>query len=60
MLRKKDLFTIFFSTFYMDHLGKICPHLWKERLKSSIIAEFESDRSLLVSKDVALQSCENL
>ena len=31
-----------------------------ERLKNYKIAEFESDRSLLASKDVALQSCENL
>ena len=31
-----------------------------ESLKNNKIAEFESDRSLLASKDVALQSCENL
>ena len=31
-----------------------------ERLKNNKIAEFESDRSLLASEDVALQSCENL
>ena len=31
-----------------------------ERLKNNKIPEFESDRSLLASKDVALQSCENL
>ena len=59
MLGKIDLFTIFFSTFYMDHLAKIRRHLLKERLKNSQIAEFESDRSLLTCQDTAPQSCEN-
>ena len=33
----------FFSTFDMYKLGKIRRHHWKERLKISIIAKFESD-----------------
>ena len=36
---------IFFSTFHMDQLGKILRHHWKERLKISIFAKFESDLS---------------
>ena len=37
-----NLFTVF-STFDMDKLGKICQHHWKEHLKISKIAVFESD-----------------
>ena len=39
---------------------KIRRHLWKDRLKNSKIAEFESDRSLLTCDYTAPQSCENL
>ena len=39
-----DLFTVF-STFDMHKLGKICQHHWKEHLKISKIAIFESDTS---------------
>ena len=39
-----DLFTVFFlSAFDMDKLWKNRPHHWKERLKISKIAKFESD-----------------
>jgi len=34
-----------FSTLQMDQLGKIRRHHWKERLKISKIAQFESDTS---------------
>ena len=37
-----DLFTVF-STFDIDKLGKIHQHHWKEHLKISKIAKFESD-----------------
>ena len=43
----------------MDQLGKIRRQHWKERLKLSKTAKFESDTSL-ASKDIAQQSCENL
>ena len=32
-----------FSTFDMDQLGKILRHHWKERIKISKLAKFESD-----------------
>ena len=32
-----------YSTFDVDKLRKICRHHWKERLKMSKIAQFESD-----------------
>ena len=44
----------------MDQFGKIRRHHWKERLKISKIAKFESDRSLASEDIVAPQSCENL
>ena len=37
-----DLFTVFFLTFHMDNLGKMCRHHWKERFNISNIAQFES------------------
>ena len=42
--RSIDLFTVF-STFDMDKLGTIRQHRWKESLKISKIAKFESDTS---------------
>ena len=48
-----------FSTFQMDQLGRIHQHHWKERLKISKIAKFESDTSQ-ASEVIAQQSCENL
>ena len=41
----------------MNKFGKIRPHHWKERLKISEIAKFESDTSL-ASEDIAPQSCK--
>ena len=35
--------TTVFSTFDMDQLGKILRHHWKERIKISKLAKFESD-----------------
>jgi len=35
--------TTVFSTFDMDQLGKILQHHWKERIKISKLAKFESD-----------------
>ena len=43
----------------MEQLGKIRQHYWKERLKMSKIAKFESDTSL-ASEDPAPQSRESL
>ena len=40
----------------MDQFGQIRRHHWKERLKISKIAKFESD----THEDTAPQSCENL
>ena len=34
-----------FSIFDIDKFGKICQHHWKEHLKISKIAKFESDFS---------------
>ena len=48
-------FSLCFSTFEMDKFEKIRPHHWKEHLKTSEIAKFESDTSL-----ASEQSCENL
>ena len=39
-----DVFTVV-SIIDMDKLGKILPHHWKERLKISRTAKFESDMS---------------
>ena len=44
---KNTLYLLYlFSTFFMDQFGKIRRHHWKERLKISNIAKFESDTSL--------------
>ena len=44
-----------YSTFYMDKLTKIYRHRWKENLKISNLAKFESDR-IKTNKDMAPQS----
>lgn len=41
----------------MNQFGKICGHHWKERLKISKIAKFESDVPY-ANKDMAPQRCE--
>ena len=51
----KQTFSRFFSTFDMDKLGKIRGHHWKERLKISKSAKFESDL-LKTNEDTAPQS----
>ena len=48
-----------FSTFGMDKLRKIRRHHWKERLKISKIAKFQSDL-LKTNEDIAPQSREIL
>ena len=48
-----------FSTFDMDQLGQIRRHHWKERLKISKTAIFESDSSQ-ANEDIAPKSRENL
>ena len=53
-----DLFMVF-STFYMDKLWKNRRHHWKERLKISKTAKFESDL-LKTNQDIAPQSRESL
>ena len=50
---------IVFSIFNMDQLGKIRRHHWKERVKISKTAKFESDL-LKTKEDTALKSRENL
>ena len=40
----------FFSTFDMDQSEKIRRHHWKEQLKISVTAKFESDSANKVSK----------
>ena len=52
-------FQVFFSTFDMYKLGKIRRHHWKERLKISTIAKFESNL-LKANGDIAPRSCEIL
>ena len=49
----------FFSTFDEGKLGEIRRHQWKERLKISKIAKFESEL-LKTNKDIASQSREIL
>ena len=49
-----------FSTFFMDQFGKIRRHHWKERLKISKIAKFESDASLASEGIVAIYSSAKL
>ena len=49
-----DLSTVF-STLYMDQLGKILQHYWKERLKISRTVKFQSDL-LKTNEDIAPQS----
>ena len=49
----------FFSTFDKDQLANIHRHCWKERVKISKLAKFESDISE-ASKDIALESREIL
>ena len=44
-----------FSIFDIDKFGKICRHHWKERLKISKLAKFESDL-LKTNKDIPPQS----
>ena len=44
-----------FSTSYMDSLAKIHLHHWKDRLKISKVAKFESDR-MKTNKDIAPQN----
>ena len=53
------LFVFFFSTFDKDQLANIHRHCWKERVKISKLAKFESDISE-ASKDIALESREIL
>ena len=53
------LFFFFFSTFDEGKLGEIRRHQWKERLKISKIAKFESEL-LKTNKDIASQSREIL
>ena len=48
-----------FSTFDMDKLGKIRRHHWKERIKISKIAKFQSDL-LKTNEVIAPQSREIL
>jgi len=45
----------FSNCFHMDQLAKINRHHWKERLKISKVAKFESDR-MKTKNDMALQS----
>ena len=45
---------MFFTTFDMDKVEKICRHRRKEHLKISKIAKFESDL-LKTNEDIALQ-----
>ena len=52
-------FFFFFSTFDEGKLGEIRRHQWKERLKISKIAKFESEL-LKTNKDIASQSREIL
>ena len=47
-----------FSTFRRDQLAKVHRHRWKERLKISKVAKFESDR-MKTNKDMAPQSRKN-
>ena len=58
-----DPSTSVFATFVLDQSGKICLQHWKERLKISKIAKFESDTSE-ASEDIDIvdirNSCENL
>ena len=58
-LSNRGPFNMVFSTFQMDHLGRIHQLHWKERLQISKIAKFESDTSQ-ASEVIAQQSCENL
>ena len=44
-----------FSTFHMGQLAKIHRHRWKERLKISKAAKFESNR-IKTNEDMAPQS----
>ena len=50
---------IVFSMFNMDQLGKIRRHHWKERVKISKIAKFESDL-LKTKEDTVPKRRENL
>ena len=49
---RKELSTVFFSTFDMDKLGKTLRHHWKQRLKISKTAKFDSDL-LKTNDDIA-------
>ena len=58
-IRKENFPQFFFSTFDMDRLGKTRRHHWKQRLKISKTAKFESDL-LKSNDDIAPQKREIL
>ena len=55
--KERELSTVFFSTFDVDKLGKIRRYHWKQSLKISEIAKFESDL-LKTNDEIATQNAK--